>query len=168
MSPSHVCIASGWLGVHAWPGPQSLPCFCTQPRPGKSWLNLVTLASGAVGLPVHRLWIVTAPPLSMGISHAPEPVRLFPPREEQLPIFTPCSILVEAPCRPSRDGRVKAGGEDRSSHKPDATDFYWFCLKYMAVLQTDISQMAVGLQWISRALIVLLVWVYSHLGDWVS
>lgn len=146
VTPSRVCSLR-LAGVHAWPGPQQASPFLHSASPGKSQLNLVTLASGAVALPVHQ-------PLGCHCS---------PTGHGHLPRSRPCSILAEAPCRPSRDGRVGAAGETgaATSQTPQISTVF---ARSMAVLQTGISQMAVGLRWISRALIVLLVWVSSYLG----
>lgn len=116
VTPSHVySLRLAGRAYLAWTS-ASLPCLCTQPRPGKSWLDLdlVTLARGAVGLPVQQPLDCHCPTTEHG----------------HLPCSRLRSILVEAPCRPSRDGRVGAAREDRSSHRPDAPDFYCFCLKY--------------------------------------
>lgn len=79
------------VGWECMPGlaPSKSPLFLHSASPGKSWLNLVTLASGAVDVPVHQ------PP----DCHCPTT------EHGHLPRCRPCPILAEAPCRPSRDGR---------------------------------------------------------------
>lgn len=107
----------------AWT-PSSLHCLCTEPQPGKSWLNYVTLASGAIGPLFSPASGLSLPPaLSVGISYcSTSSEALSSPGKLQLIISTPCSTLAEPPCQPS-SGRGGAPGEGRSSPKPECHRF---------------------------------------------